>query len=301
MIVLKIPVLLFIFAISTFSIAEELDGQTSWSEEYYVDQALKYFDTLDTYADSDSKPTYGKTVIRWEWFPWLKLTGYKRFAMKLDFFLKWYPTEVIDRDCRAFSEPPQARCRVTFHYKKSKAIVPIYEEFTFNDFGEMTFIEAWSNEPHLLPMDPDKDFWGEGEDMYRLSTKVPGLNDTATGEVRTKDKEFKRLAREDSDLYQLRKKMRRPVWNWVGELFRWGLIKDQGGRRLMMNWVRERRSFAKRFRKEEYPCWKQLRRDVKKRRYENHLSLHELGKLSSCENIVAAMERINEQNESCCY
>jgi len=62
---------------------------------------------------------------------------------------------------------------VTFEYAEGSC--PIYEEFVFNDQGEMTFIEAWSDQPGYLPMADPSDRWAEGPDVYRLSTKVPGL------------------------------------------------------------------------------------------------------------------------------
>ena len=77
-----------------------------------------------------------------------------RFFMKLDVLLKLYPTEVIDRDCRFFEVQPFTRCRVVFNYKRKNTFVPIYEEFTFNDRGEISFIEAWTDQDKLLPMDP---------------------------------------------------------------------------------------------------------------------------------------------------
>ena len=87
-----------------------------FSLDYYAKQSDKYFDTLDSYADRKSKPLYGKTIIRWEWLPWLKLTGYKRFFMKFDYFLTWYPTRVINRVCKGFDVQPFGRCHVSFEY-----------------------------------------------------------------------------------------------------------------------------------------------------------------------------------------
>ena len=46
--------------------------------EYYVDQANKYFDTLDTSANPNNVPAYSDLVARWELPPWLWLTGYER-------------------------------------------------------------------------------------------------------------------------------------------------------------------------------------------------------------------------------
>ena len=51
------------------------------SPEYYVAQANLYFDTLDTRADPALVPEYSTRVARWEWPPWLKLTGYERDLM----------------------------------------------------------------------------------------------------------------------------------------------------------------------------------------------------------------------------
>ena len=82
------------------------------------------------------------------------------------------------RDCRGFDTQPFARCYVEFEYEEGPC--PIYEEFAFNDAGEMTFIEAWSNLPDLLPNAAD-DPWAEDPDFPRLATRVPGLgNETGT-------------------------------------------------------------------------------------------------------------------------
>ena len=145
------------------------------SEAYYIDQANRYFDALDESADPDSLPTYSLLVARWEWPPWLWLTGYGAEQMEAldDAVKKITPATIPARDCRAFGVQPFARCRESFEYEEGSC--PIYEEFTFNDQGEITFIEAWSDLPGLLPMaDPTGDLWGEG-DVHRLSTKLPGL------------------------------------------------------------------------------------------------------------------------------
>ncbi len=145
---------------------------------YYVAQALLYFDTIDTSVAPGDSPNYSTLVARWEWPPWLKLTGFGKEAMvEIDQLLKnGDPAAVPLRDCRAFGTQPFARCRISFQY--TGGMCPIYEEFTFNQDGETTFIEAWSNQPGLLPMpDPSADPWGEGPGVHRLSTKLPGLGD----------------------------------------------------------------------------------------------------------------------------
>jgi hypothetical protein len=145
--------------------------------EYYVAQANAYFDTLDVAAPADSVPNYAPLVARWEWPPWLLLTGYgKQDMIEVSQGLKVLdPSTVPWRDCRFFPVQPFARCRVSFSYANGPC--PIYEEFTFNDAGEMTFIEAWSDLPELLPL-ADHDPWGEADDVPRLATRIPGLGRT---------------------------------------------------------------------------------------------------------------------------
>jgi len=142
---------------------------------HYTDQANKYFDALDETADPDSLPTYSLLVVRWEWPPWLYLTGLGAQDMKaIDEAVKVLtPAEVVDRDCRAFAVQPFARCRINFQYAEGPC--PIYEEFTFNDQGEITWIEAWSDLPAMVPFADPEDLWGEGEGVHRLSTRIPGL------------------------------------------------------------------------------------------------------------------------------
>lgn len=151
--------------------------------EYYVAQALAYFDTLDIDADRASIPTYHPQVARWEWPPWLLLTGYTAETMvaTADTLRVFDPSTVPERDCRFFEVQPFARCTVVFEYEGGSC--PIYEEFVFADDGSMTFIEAWSNLPGLLPHpDPVGDPWAERTDIGRLSTRVPGLG-TPTGSI----------------------------------------------------------------------------------------------------------------------
>ena len=119
------------------------------SPEYYVEQAHLYFNTMDTAADRDVGPDYSELVARWEWPPWLRLTGFGRESMiAADILLRLYESTIPIRDCRAFDVHPFGRCRVTFYYAEHDGQpCPIYEEFTFNDAGEITFIEAWSDLP----------------------------------------------------------------------------------------------------------------------------------------------------------
>ncbi|MDP2305704.1 MAG: hypothetical protein Q8P18_06725 [Pseudomonadota bacterium] len=153
------------------------------TEEYYVDQSLRYFDTLDASADRESAPTYSELVARWEWPPWLLLTGYGRdltIAIDAGVLIGIPDTTVPVRECRAFDVQPFGRCRVSFDYEGRPC--PIFEEFTFNDRGEMTFIEAWSDLPGLSPAEDPADPWAERDGVHRLSTRIPGLGN-ATGRI----------------------------------------------------------------------------------------------------------------------
>ncbi len=186
---------------------------------YYAHESNKYFNTLDSYAQTNQKPKYSKRVIRWEWHPWLKLTGYKSWMMKLDYFLTLYPTQVINRVCQGFAIQPFGRCHVTFIYKGVTDPVDIYEEFTFNDHGEITFIEAWTDSPEHFPTPDFNDYWGEGNDVKRISTKVPGLGN-ANGLIDPTSLEFKIAAKNDEDIYDLSKRLRNPIYFWMKELIR---------------------------------------------------------------------------------
>ena len=144
---------------------------------YYVAQALDYFDTLDVSVASPITPDYSTLVARWEWPPWLELTGFNASNMEgLDELVRTgEPATVPVRECLPFETQPFVRCRISFAYDGGPC--PIYEEFTFNQQGQTTFIEAWSDQPGLLPMADAGDPWGEGDDVHRLSTKLPGLGD----------------------------------------------------------------------------------------------------------------------------
>ena len=142
---------------------------------HYVAEALRYFDTLDVDADPTSIPDYGVDVARWEWPPWLLLTGLGRQDM-IDVSVALRagdPSTVPARDCRYFEHQPFARCYVVFEYEGRPC--PIYEEFVFDQAGRMTFIEAWSDLPGLRPHTDAADPFGERGTFWRLSTRVPGL------------------------------------------------------------------------------------------------------------------------------
>jgi hypothetical protein len=166
--------------------------------DHYVAQAERYFDTLDTSAAPDSMPDYALQVARWEWPPWLLLTGLGRDDMieTATLLRSVDPSTVPVRDCRAFDVQPFARCVVEFEYEKGRC--PIYEEFVFNDAGEVTFIEAWSHRPALRPQSGE-DPWVEREDIGRLSTRVPGLG-TPSGRVALESQWMRDAAARDTDV-----------------------------------------------------------------------------------------------------
>ena len=149
------------------------------SMAYYAEKSSAYFDTMDKRVEPGIWPPYGETVARWEWPPWLKLTAYGRDNIEAsDTLLRAYPSIVEDRDCRGFDTQPFGRCRVVFYYDDALHEgrgCPIYEEFVFNDDGEITWIEAWSDQPGMLPMDAGVDPWAEGDGGTRLSSRIPGL------------------------------------------------------------------------------------------------------------------------------
>jgi len=151
-----------------------------FSDAHYIDQSHLYFNTMDADEDRDVGPDYAERVARWEWPPWLKLTAFGREdIIESDLVLRLYESVIPERDCRAFDVQPFGRCRVTFYYAEHEGRgCPIYEEFTFNDQGEITFIEAWSDLVGALPM-PSDDLWAEGEQVRRLSTRIPGLGNAA--------------------------------------------------------------------------------------------------------------------------
>ena len=169
------------------------------SPDYYADEANKYFDTLDIDADRARIPTYSALVARWEWPPWLLLTGYTRENLieTADVLRDADPSTVPVRDCRGFAEQPFARCYVVFEYEEGPC--PIYEEFTFNDLGEMTFIEAWSDREGMRPTLDDSDRWAESLEIPRLSTRVPGLGN-AEGLIDLDSAWMKSAGRQDSDV-----------------------------------------------------------------------------------------------------
>lgn len=184
--------------------------------EYYIEQGEKYFLSMQSDIPIDVKPNHSDLVIRWEWPPWLFLTGYTRdFLTISDILLKLYPTKYDLIDCRFFETQPFCRCHVIFNY--SGTLCPIYEEFVFNDQGEITFIEAWSDYESLLPMDAGEDgiwseeeYWAMQDNVRRLSTKVPGLGNE-TGRIKISSPYMQYAAEKDEDVKELVRRLKDPI------------------------------------------------------------------------------------------
>ena len=155
-------------------------------DQHYIDQSHAYFDTMDYEPYGTIEPDYAEQVVRWEWPPWLRLTGMGAEEIKaVDAALVLFPSVVKERDCRAFDQNPFGRCYITFYYDDHEGRpCPIYEEFHFDENGQMTWIEAWTNLPGYLPMDPS-DTWGEAAGNTRLADRIPGLGNGQPLDIET--------------------------------------------------------------------------------------------------------------------
>jgi hypothetical protein len=189
------------------------------SDAHYIKLSEMYFDTMDTEADRDQAPDYGTTVARWEWPPWLKLTGFGRDNIeKADTLLRMYPSTIPQRDCRAFDQNPFGRCRVVFYYEDHEGRgCPIYEEFTFNEAGAITFIEAWSDQPDMLPMDEETDPWAEESGTTRLSSRIPGLG-TPSGAIDLDSDAMASAEASDEDVADFAYRARDWATTWFAEV-----------------------------------------------------------------------------------
>ena len=187
------------------------------TEDEYVAYSSMYFDTMDYTVDLHEPPPYSELVARWEWPPWLLLTAYGYDnIVNGDMLLQLFPSIVVDRDCRFFPENPFGRCRVTFYYDAHEGLgCPIYEEFTFNDAGEITWIEAWSDQPGMLPS-ADDDPWAEGE-TTRLADRVPGLGN-AEGKIDLDSTWMAEAAASDADVAEFVRRAENWGETWLEEL-----------------------------------------------------------------------------------
>lgn len=165
--------------------------------DYYADQSSAYFDTMD-YSTDVPAPPYSELAARWEWPPWLKLTAYANIE-EIDAGLVLLPSVVPERECRSFDTQPFGRCKVVFYYDDHDGKgCPIYEEFIFNDAGEITWIEAWSDLEGYRPI-TDDDAWAERDGAPRLGTRIPGLGN-AEGKIDLDGDAMLAAADEDEDV-----------------------------------------------------------------------------------------------------
>jgi hypothetical protein len=187
------------------------------TDEYYIEQSSRYFDTMDYTVELESWPPYSELVARWEWPPWLKLTAYTRANIEAtDTLLLLYPSIVPERECKAFDTQPFGRCYVVFYYDEHEGKgCPIYEEFSFNDQGEITFIEAWSDVDGLRPQETS-DRWAEGPSIARLSARVPGLG-TSTGKIDLDSEAMTAAAEADLDVADFVYRAKNWYTTWLEE------------------------------------------------------------------------------------
>ena len=181
---------------------------------YYVEWSERYFTTMGPDYDPDLPMPYSELVARWEWPPWLKLTAYGASHIEAtDQALRaTYPSVVPERECRFFETQPFGRCRVVFHYDDPDHEgrgCPIYEEFVFNDAGEITWIEAWSDDAAFG--------WGEDDEVGRLGTRIPGLGGP-DGRIDLDSDAMLAAAEADPDVEDFRKRaLDLGTW-WLEEL-----------------------------------------------------------------------------------
>jgi hypothetical protein len=150
------------------------------------------------------------------------LTGYGRdFLIQSDILLKLNPTQYDTIDCQFFNEQPFCRCHVVFDYSGEKC--PIYEEFVFNDKGEITFIEAWSDYESKLPQGMNAgadgvwsydEYWGKQPNVYRLSTKIPGLGNS-TGKIVLNSSYMQKAMAQDANIADLVKRLKDPFTTYI--------------------------------------------------------------------------------------
>lgn len=158
-------------------------------KEYYISQTNMYFDTLDTSSDVKEYPTYSIKVIRWEWPPWLVLTGFGNVkyideALRFTFASE---CKCINRRIEFFKTNPYTRCTVTFYYDGNNIPIDIYEEFTFNSDGEITFIEAWWNKINYQGQLSGVDSIGLPIVSTRMSSLIPGINNKDGVDLNSKE------------------------------------------------------------------------------------------------------------------
>ena len=151
-------------------------------ESYYINQANTYFSFLETTSKDHIEPNYSPSLIRWEWEPWLILTGLndERTLIIDSLIRETGKCECLDRELVFYNTNPFVRCRVTFYYGENKTPIKIYEEFTFDGSGNISFIEAWYDVEDNKLQIPEREFdgWPKFCSVKRLSNLIPGYNKT---------------------------------------------------------------------------------------------------------------------------
>jgi hypothetical protein len=203
----------------------------------YIKRADRYFNQLESkfthYLFWHGKlPAYAPLVARWEWPPdWYRLTGFqKKPTVDADTLIRdAVPCICVDRSHYFCSTNPFVRSVVTFYYgikgRKGGDPIYIYEEFTFNDLAEMTFIEAWSisengfnqltqltRENKPWPDTPPETTQTNGvtdeplpaPSFNRLSTQIPGLG-YSDGRIDIDGDQMKMAGRNNPTIEEFRK------------------------------------------------------------------------------------------------
>ena len=145
---------------------------------YFTQQVEQYFDSLQT--GSTLFPNYAPDVVRFEWQPWLLLTGNGSDNIKfVDSEIRKYTgyCQVKNRKHRYVKKLNMVQSTVEFFYNNSTNPIKIYEELTFNKEGQISFIEAWINTDYkvdgkLQLPSRGKDGFPEGE-IKRMSLATP--------------------------------------------------------------------------------------------------------------------------------
>lgn len=129
------------------------------------------------------KPRYRITTTRHAHFNCLYSIGLDLWKSLDSMQGSLIPSEIplSERYCRIYPRNPFCRMMVKFYYPDKKTNPTptwIYEEFTFNDRGEITFIEAWSYPERKLHSGGGCKYLVENKrDPVRLDDKCgPGMN-----------------------------------------------------------------------------------------------------------------------------
>ena len=175
---------------SLFSKPTRLADQNAFSsnieknldDHYYQTQCDLYFRNQE-YKYSGEKPNYSQLSSRWEYQPTGNgLTGYGGDRMhRSDEMIRQSPCEVTNRVYKIYDTQPFGRALVTFYYgdnvETKQNPIHIYEEFTFNSQGQITFIEAWAYDASMAES-PSKPFPPDDSRFPRMSRIIPGLGNS---------------------------------------------------------------------------------------------------------------------------